>query len=137
MDEEIESVKKTISDKIINNINIRGRLPLYILTTFNDPYVQVEVSTHDVNEFEDALYYLETYGGGDCAEMAGTGILMAVEASNVGGEIWVFTDASAKDSWLTSWAVFRALLKKVKINFCLTGSCSPIDPVSCKSMCVK
>ena len=42
--------------------------------------------------------------------------------------LFLFTDASAKDSGLFANVDATATKKKITINFALFGSCSPIDP---------
>jgi hypothetical protein len=126
----LASVRSAISSQIVNNPSIKKLHPLYILTSFNDPYAQIETVTEDVDVFQAAVNSLVADGGGDCPEMAGAGILLALSQSIPGGQVWVFTDASAKDHSTWSLAIHVALQKRITINFALTGSCSCNDPVS-------
>lgn len=55
------------------------------------------------------------------------GVLTAVKASRSGGTVWVFSDATTKQGYLTSQVLAEARRKNVRIFFGLTGSCSPVD----------
>ena len=64
-------------------------------------------------------------GGGDCPELSMRGTLNAVSASDEGGDVFLFTDASSKDAALAGSVLSLALRKKVRLNFAVFGSCSP------------
>jgi hypothetical protein len=130
MSDDIASVRDKIAARIINNPEITSLDPLYIVTEFNDPSYSLVALTSDVTQFQSAVNTLGAFGGGDCAEMSGGGTLLAVQNSLPNGNVWVFTDASAKDSHLYNVIAHNAKMMNVKINYGLTGSCSPIDPVS-------
>lgn len=57
--------------------------------------------TEDRNYFKANVGSLYVFGGDDCPEMSMTGILVALNASLPGSFIYVFTDASAKDYYLS------------------------------------
>src|SRR5207249_4491555 len=67
-------------------------------------------------------------GGGDCPELAMTGMSQGLAASDDGGTMFMFTDASAKDSSLAGNVSSLAVSKDIKVYPILFGSCSPIDP---------
>lgn len=123
MGPHIHSVRSAVYNEIINNPKIQELSPLYILTSFNDPHSRLEIVTYDALEFEYAVNSLRASGGYDCPEMAGAGIMLALEHSLPGGKVYVFSDASAKDQERWSLAQSRAQLQKVQLNFALTGSC--------------
>ena len=56
------------------------------------------------------------------------GMLAALGPMDPGGQFFVFTDASAKDSALPESVIALAQSKKIRVDFVLFGSCSPIDP---------
>src|SRR5262245_44951467 len=56
------------------------------------------------------------------------GMLQGLSASDDGGVMFMFTDASAKDSALAGNVASLAVSKDVKVFPVLFGSCSPIDP---------
>lgn len=100
----------------------------YVLSPFNDPFVGPLTVTSDATAFKSAISGLFASGGGDCPELAMNGALNAVDASDEGGDVFLFTDASAKDAGLMGAVRSLATSKKVKVFFALFGSCSPYDP---------
>ena len=100
----------------------------YVLTPFNDPSVGPTTVTDDANAFKAALGGLFADGGDDCPELAMSGAFLALSASDDGGELYLFTDASAKDAGLAGSVLSLATKKKSKLFFSLFGSCSPYDP---------
>lgn len=72
----------------------------YILSAFNDPHVSPPILMRSEQriQFIKAIHDLVPNGGGDCPEMAFTGIINALNAgAQYGSQMIVFTDASAKD----------------------------------------
>lgn len=100
----------------------------YVLTPFSDPSTGPTTVTDDSNVFKSALGSLGAGGGGDCPELAMGGAFGALSASDDGGELYLFTDASAKDAGLAGSVLSLATKKKTKLFFSLFGSCSPYDP---------
>lgn len=100
----------------------------YVLTPFSDPSVGPTTVTDDASIFKSALGGLFASGGGDCPELAMRGAFQALSASDDGGELYLFTDASAKDASLAGSVLSLATKKKSKLFFSLFGSCSPYDP---------
>lgn len=100
----------------------------YVLVPFNDPGVGPATSTSNATVFKAAINALGAAGGGDCPELAMNGTFSAVDLSDDGGDVFVFTDASAKDASLFAAVSSLASTKKVKVFFALFGSCSPYDP---------
>jgi hypothetical protein len=126
----ISSVRAKIAARIIDNPNTTSVEPLYIVTGFDSSSYNLAALDSDVTQFQSAVNSLNADEGGDCAEMSGGGTLLAVQNSLPNGNVWVFTDASAKDSHLYHVIAHNAKMMNVKINYGLTGSCSHIDPVS-------
>ena len=71
----------------------------------------------------DAVNKLKASGGGDCPELAMTGLYQALLHSLPESTIYCFTDADAKDEHRRKEVMSLALKKKVKITFLLAGSC--------------
>lgn len=67
-------------------------------------------------------------GGGDCPELSQAGLLAALGKAMRRSTLFLYTDASAKDSARVGSVIALANEKKTIINNILTGSCSPIDP---------
>lgn len=75
-------------------------------------------------EFLKALRALRAHGGGDCPELAFTGMANALEAGpQPGSSMFVFTDASAKDAEKKATVFNDAYDLDVKINFFTTSGC--------------
>jgi von Willebrand factor A domain-containing protein 7 len=100
----------------------------YILSAFNDPQVGPVTVTEDADEFKSALGALRAEDGEECEEPSMAGLLNAISASDEDGEVFLFTDASAKDNELAGAVSSLAEEKKVKVYTALSGTCSPIDP---------
>lgn len=125
---EINGVKGQVS-AIVNLTESLNRNPdKYILVSFNDPSVGVPVVTTDASVLLSAVNSLFAYGGGDCPELAMTGMGRAVDEASPSSDLFLFTDASAKDSGLWPHIAARAKAKDVRIWSFIYGSCSPIDP---------
>jgi hypothetical protein len=100
----------------------------YVLTPFNDPSVGPTRVTTDPDVFKGSIGGLFASGGGDCPELAMTGMLQALSASDEGGDLFMFTDASSKDGGLAGAVASLAASKEIKVYPITFGSCSPIDP---------
>jgi hypothetical protein len=100
----------------------------FVLQTFNDPTIGSPQVYSDYSGLQSALYAIRPVGGGDCPELAMTGVMSAVTAAKDGSSLFVYTDASAKDSGLRGAVGSYAASKKVILNYVVSGSCSPIDP---------
>jgi hypothetical protein len=100
----------------------------YVLSPFNDPGVGPLTVTTKADEFKSAINALTASGGGDCPELAQTGMLRALAAMDEGGELFMFTDATAKDDDLSGEVDGLAAEKNIQVYPILFGSCSPIDP---------
>lgn len=100
----------------------------YVLSAFSDPGVGPLTVTTDADQFKSAINALSAGGGGDCPELSQSGMLRAIAASDKGGDLFMFTDASAKDSGLAGTVSALATTKDIRIYPILFGSCSPIDP---------
>lgn len=116
----------------INIVNSRlgtDEEPLqYVLAPFNDPYTGPNVSTNDASSFKGAISGLFADGGDDCPELAMTGMYNGLSLSNPSGNLFMYTDASAKDAGLASAVIGLAKSKEIKVFPILFGSCSPIEP---------
>jgi hypothetical protein len=101
----------------------------YILSPFDDPGVGPLTVTDDADLFKTRISALVVSPPGiDCPELSMAGTLNAVSASDNGGDVLIFTDASAKDAALAGSVSSLATSKKVRTFFMLFGSCSPFDP---------
>jgi hypothetical protein len=100
----------------------------YVLAPFNDPGVGPTTVTADVDVFKTAINSLFASGGGDCPELSMSGMLQALSASDDGGDLFMFTDASSLDGHLAGNVASLAASKDIKVYPMSFGSCSPVDP---------
>ncbi|KAG7458467.1 hypothetical protein MATL_G00220550, partial [Megalops atlanticus] len=94
----------------------------YILVPFNDPGVGPLTRTTDADIFKQRINELTANGGGDTPELSLSGLQLALTSAPPSSEIFVFTDAPAKDTELRS-TVF-ALIESTKsvVSFLLTNA---------------
>ncbi|HEV8428171.1 MAG TPA: proprotein convertase P-domain-containing protein [Pyrinomonadaceae bacterium] len=100
MGPEIASVRQQIFQIINTRISL-GIPTTYILVPYNDPAIGTVTVTDDPNVFTTAVNALDAFGGGDCPEPLNKALLRAFSEIQSGGDMFLFTDARAKDSDLT------------------------------------
>ena len=100
----------------------------YLLEQFGDPFVGTPFVTDDPAQLLAAVNGISVGGGGDCPELSQTGLLRAVDAAFPNSRLMLFTDASSKDAALANSVISRAQKKQIRLNYLLTGTCSPVDP---------
>jgi hypothetical protein len=128
MGTDINQVKNQVT-AIVASVRDGAKAPdEYLLVRFGDPDVGPAFTTTDPDAYLARVRALFASGGGDCPELSQTALLQAVGASRSDSNLYLFTDASAKDSGLAGAVSAAAQRKRIKITALLTGSCSPIDP---------
>lgn len=100
----------------------------YVLAPFNDPFTGPTIATNDAGLFKGAISGLGASGGGDCPELAMTGMYNGLSLADPGGDLFMYTDATAKDASLAGAVISLAKSKDIKIYPVLFGSCSPLTP---------
>lgn len=100
----------------------------YVLAPFNDPSTGPTVATNDAALFKSFIGGLGASGGGDCPELAMTGMYNGLSLADPGGDLFMYTDATAKDAGLAGAVISLAKSKDIKIYPMLFGSCSPLTP---------
>jgi hypothetical protein len=100
----------------------------YVLAPFNDPSTGPTVATNDAALFKSFIGGLGASGGGDCPELAMTGMYNGLSLADPGGALFMYTDATAKDAGLAGAVISLAKSKDIKIYPMLFGSCSPLTP---------
>ncbi|XP_038218711.1 hemicentin-2-like [Zerene cesonia] len=124
MSDEIAQVKlRTIeifNAVLESNSSLIGN---FLLVTLNDPGVVLRTITTSEHEFRRALDAIVVDGGGDCPEMALSGIELGIDSSNPESFLYVFTDASALDYTKYDIVSKKALMKGIEVTFLLTGNC--------------
>jgi len=100
----------------------------YVLAPFNDPGTGPTTATNDAGLFKSFISGLFASGGGDCPELAMTGMYNGLSLADPGGDLFMYTDAGAKDAALAGAVISLAKSKDIKIYPMLFGSCSPLTP---------
>ncbi|KAI4895401.1 hypothetical protein NFI96_022024 [Prochilodus magdalenae] len=122
MSNDIAEVRR-VTSSIINSKTGTGNQPSeYILVPFNDPDYGPLTRTTDPDEFKSKINELTAHDGGDIPEMCLSGLQLALTGSPPETEIFVFTDADAKDTWLKG--TVQALIERTKsvVTFMLTNA---------------
>ncbi|XP_047667867.1 von Willebrand factor A domain-containing protein 7-like [Tachysurus fulvidraco] len=120
MSDDINEIRRVYSSIIDSKVGTAVQPSEYILVPFNDPDYGPLTRTSDPNVFKKKLNALRAHDGGDVPEMCFSGLQLALTGSPPQTQIFVFTDADAKDKWLASNV--KALIEKTKsvVNFMLT-----------------
>ncbi|XP_046563428.1 von Willebrand factor A domain-containing protein 7-like isoform X2 [Haliotis rubra] len=125
MSNDIAGVKSVSRGIISSKVGTLEEPANFIFSLFNDPLSLNMIYT--TSDGDDALRYLDEIrvsGGGDCPEYAMTGLVNALAVCNYNSELYHFTDASAKDANLGVTVLSLAVLKRVELEFVLTGDCA-------------
>ncbi|KAJ8342071.1 hypothetical protein SKAU_G00319990 [Synaphobranchus kaupii] len=124
MSEEIQEVKR-VTLSIINRKKTSSDKPSsYILVPFNDPGFGPLTKTTDSDIFKQRLNGLRASGGGDVPEKCLSGLLLALTGAPPSSDIFVFTDAPAKDIYWKSTVIALIESTKSKVTFLLTNALS-------------
>ncbi|XP_039682395.1 von Willebrand factor A domain-containing protein 7-like [Perca fluviatilis] len=121
MGDDIDAVKTVTSSIINTKVGTEDEPPVYILVPFNDPDFGPLIRTTDPNVFKRAINALSAAGGGDLPELSLSGLQLALTGAPPNSEIFLFTDAPAKDLYLKSTVI--ALIERTKsvVNFMITN----------------
>lgn len=129
MGTEIAGVKQMVTSLVNSLAADPAKAPTnWALLRFGDPDIGSAFVTSNVSQLLSAVNGLGVGGGGDCPELSQGALLKALDAVLPSSRIYLFTDASAKDSELKSLVSNRAAEVGAELSYCVTGSCSPIDP---------
>lgn len=112
-----------LTSLIISNVEagMQEQPSVYILVTFNDPAFGPVLKTTDSKVFQQAIDSLSASKGGDLPEMSLSGLQLALTAAPPNTDIFLFTDAPAKDENLKNNLIAIAEQKKSVVNFLITG----------------
>uniref|UniRef100_A0A8D3BK46 von Willebrand factor A domain-containing protein 7-like n=1 Tax=Scophthalmus maximus TaxID=52904 RepID=A0A8D3BK46_SCOMX len=122
MSDDIEAVR-TVTSAIINTkVGTEDEPSFYILVPFSDPGIGPLIKTTDAQLFRDVVNSLSVTGGGDDEELSLSGLQMALSGAPANSEIFLFTDAPAKDKQLSG--AVTALIERTQtvVNFMITDS---------------
>lgn len=113
--EQVKSAARKIAEKYASSPNYA--IYNYIFVPFNDPYVPGgEIVTTNSSLFIKTLDNVEINGGGDCPEMALTGLEVALKLTLPRSNIYIFTDATAKDYDLGDIIVKKIEQKQPRVS---------------------
>ncbi|XP_037603512.1 von Willebrand factor A domain-containing protein 7-like [Sebastes umbrosus] len=121
MRDDIATVRTLASSIINSKVGTEDEPSVYILVPFNDPDFGPLTRTTDPNVFRNAINSLSASGGGDFPEMSLSGLQLALTGAPPNSEIFLFTDAAAKDQHLKSTVIAVIERTKSVVNFMLTG----------------
>ncbi|XP_054907450.1 von Willebrand factor A domain-containing protein 7-like [Poeciliopsis prolifica] len=117
------AVVKTVTSTIIDiEAGTENEPSVYILIPFSDPGFGPVIRTTDATLFKDIVNHLTTNGGGDDEEMSLSGLQLALTSAPFNSEIFLFTDAPAKDKDLKNTVIALIERTKTVVNFMITDS---------------
>ncbi|XP_028832618.1 von Willebrand factor A domain-containing protein 7-like isoform X2 [Denticeps clupeoides] len=120
MSDDIAEAKRVANNIIDTKKGTQDEPSEYILVPFNDPAFGPLIRTTDPEKMKSEISRLIATGGGDEPEMCLSGLQLALTGAPSSSNIYVFTDATAKDEHLEP-NIF-ALIKSTKstVSFLLT-----------------
>ncbi|XP_049427227.1 von Willebrand factor A domain-containing protein 7 [Epinephelus fuscoguttatus] len=120
MSDDIAEAKRVSFEIIDSKRGTQQEPSAYILVPFNDPDFGPLIMTTNADIFKDRINKLSASGGGDIPELCLSGLQLALTAAPPSSEIFVFTDAPAKDAYLKG--TITALIESTKsvVTFMLT-----------------
>lgn len=115
LDQLIQAAKKIV-EKFANSENYA--IYNYILVPYNDPMPiePYKLVTLNFTEMLNALNDLEIGGGGDCAETPLSGIKLALKYALPKSNVYIFSDATAKDYKLEDDVIDAIQMKQIVVN---------------------
>nr|XP_020496296.1 LOW QUALITY PROTEIN: von Willebrand factor A domain-containing protein 7-like [Labrus bergylta] len=120
MSDDIAEVKRISFDIIDRRRGTQEEPSAYILVPFNDPGFGPLILTTDADVFKANINKLSASGGGDIPELCLSGLQLALTAAPHSSEIFVFTDAPAKDAHLRGTVTALIENSKSVVTFLLT-----------------
>lgn len=96
----------------------------YVLVPINDPFDGPVLQANNPDDFKADIFSLFASGGGDCPELQNGGTFQAVDASEEGGDVFMFTDADSKDGDLADAVANLAATKNIQVYPMVFGNCS-------------
>uniref|UniRef100_A0A665WKR4 VWFA domain-containing protein n=1 Tax=Echeneis naucrates TaxID=173247 RepID=A0A665WKR4_ECHNA len=121
MGDDIAAVKKVTASIIDKRVGTVDEPSLYILVPFGDPSFGPLTKTTDPKYFKRAINSLKASGGGDFPELSLTGLQLALTSAPPNSEIFVFTDAPAKDTHLRGTVLALIERTQSEVRFMITN----------------
>ncbi|XP_042340189.1 von Willebrand factor A domain-containing protein 7-like [Plectropomus leopardus] len=122
MSKDIAEAKRVSFDIIDSKRGTQQEPSAYILVPFNDPDYGPLFMTTNADVFKERINKLSASGGGDIPELCLSGLQLALTAAPPSSEIFVFTDAPAKDAHLKSTIIALIESTKSVVTFMLTDT---------------
>uniref|UniRef100_UPI0037E7810C von Willebrand factor A domain-containing protein 7-like n=1 Tax=Semicossyphus pulcher TaxID=241346 RepID=UPI0037E7810C len=122
MSDDIEAVRNVVSSIIDSEVGTENEPAAFVLVPFNDPEFGPFIKTTNPKVLKSILSSLSTTGGGDQEELSLSGLQLALRGAPSNSEIFLFTDAPAKDKQLRSSVI--ALIERTHsvVNFMISDS---------------
>ncbi|KAF1395599.1 hypothetical protein PFLUV_G00013220 [Perca fluviatilis] len=122
MSDDIAEARAIVNEIIDSKKGTQDEPSEYILVPFNDPEFGPPIRTTDPNKMKEEVAKLTATGGGDTPEMCLSGLQLALTNAPASSNIYVFTDATAKDIALKDTIVALIRSSKSTVSFLITGS---------------
>ncbi|KAF1378470.1 hypothetical protein PFLUV_G00190880 [Perca fluviatilis] len=122
MSDDIEAVKTVTSSIINSEVGTENEPSVYILVPFNDPDFGPLIKTADPKAFKNVINSLSATGGGDEEELSLSGLQLALSSAPPNSEIFLFTDAPAKDRQIKNTVIALIERTQTVVNFMISGS---------------
>ncbi|XP_036372563.1 von Willebrand factor A domain-containing protein 7 [Megalops cyprinoides] len=121
MSDDIAEAKRVAFSIIDSKKGTADEPSSYILVPFNDPEFGPLIKTRDPDVMKARISELTASGGGDTPEMSLSGLQLALTGAPPSSQIFVFTDAPAKDVALKSTVIALIRSTKSVVSFFLTN----------------
>ncbi|XP_072324987.1 von Willebrand factor A domain-containing protein 7-like [Scyliorhinus torazame] len=121
MRNDILAVKERTFSIIENTLGTTQQPSFYVLVPFNDPDFGPVIKTTNPDIFKQSIAALRAVGGGDFPEMSLHGLQLALTNSAPNSQIYVFTDAPAKDIELRNTILALIQQTRSQVYFFLTN----------------
>ncbi|XP_041658168.1 von Willebrand factor A domain-containing protein 7-like [Cheilinus undulatus] len=124
MSDVIDAVNNVTSFIINSEEGTENEPAAYILVPFNDPDVGPVIRTTDPGIIQAVFESLIIGGGGDEGELSLSGLELALRAAPSNSEIFLFTDAPAKDKGLKNSILTLIERTQTVVNIMISGTTS-------------
>ncbi|KAG5668018.1 hypothetical protein PVAND_015975 [Polypedilum vanderplanki] len=116
---------KIVAKKIVRELASQPHhlISNFILVEFNDPDISSAFVTTEASKLVERLDRIHVSGGGDCPEMALSGLERALSYAKSHSLVFLFSDADAKDIYKQNSVIETIKNKKIIFNAFLTGAC--------------
>ncbi|XP_035856536.1 von Willebrand factor A domain-containing protein 7 isoform X2 [Sander lucioperca] len=121
MADDIAEARATVNEIIDSKKGTQDEPSEYILVPFNDPAFGPPFKTTDPNKMKEEVAKLTATGGGDVPEMCLSGLQLALTNAPASSNIYVFTDATAKDITLKDTIVALIRSSKSTVSFLISA----------------